>query len=84
MSKSSVESLCDKLDAIELGARNLDAYLKWQLSNESPGYAPTFPSAVAYFRGQFDDWVFAPGHSRFKHHQQERRARALNSKPPER
>lgn len=60
---AELRGLVSRLEDIELGARNLNAYLKWQLSPESPGYAPTFPSAVAHFRGQFDDWVFAPGHA---------------------
>lgn len=71
---NGVEALLDKLDRIELGARNLDAYLKWILGPESPGHHPTMPSAVAFFRGQFDKHVFEPGDSRFNDAQDARRA----------
>lgn len=77
-----VERLVDELEAIELASRNLNAYLKWQLSPESPGHAPTFPSAVAHFRGQFEDWVFAPGHAHFEQHQKDRRDATLASLQP--
>ena len=42
-------TLRKRVDALEKAARRLSPYLEWQLSDESPGHHPTFPSAVASF-----------------------------------
>ena len=62
---ASLATMREALERAELAARNLMPYLEWQLSAESPGHHPTFGSAVAYFKGSFAPWVFAPGSSRF-------------------
>lgn len=61
------------LEKAELAARDLMPYLVWQLSPESPGYHPTFRSAVAAFEGAFAPEVFAPGSSRFDKWHEDRR-----------
>lgn len=67
------------LEKAELAARDLMPYLEWQLSPDSPGYHPTFRSAVAAFRGAFAPEVFAPGSSRLEKWHTDRRPAAVST-----
>lgn len=44
------EKLRERVAELETAARYLRPYLDWTIGDESPGYHPTMPSAVAAFK----------------------------------
>lgn len=44
----------DEIDRLRKAADYIAPYLRWTISDESPGYHPTMPSAVAAFHASFD------------------------------
>jgi hypothetical protein len=52
--EARVEELQKALENQQQAARYILPYLRWTISDESPGYHPTMPSAVAAFQVAFD------------------------------
>lgn len=44
----------DEIERLRKAADYIAPYLRWTISDESPGYHPTMPSAVAAFHASFD------------------------------
>lgn len=45
----AILALLDQIEAMRKACRNITPYLKFTISDESPGHHPTMPSAVAEF-----------------------------------
>lgn len=54
IASQEIDALKDEVARLRNAALHISPYLRWTISNESPGYHPTMPSAVAAFQSAFD------------------------------